>query len=169
MESKGSLFVLLIIVVILTLTLAVMAGYLFFVADTQQTNISQEEDNPTPKRPADEEISKIQLFDNNTFFNLKSEDGKTSVIQINAELSYFKKVKGIKNTEQKITFNINKIKEIIGTYFQSKKFEEITQPEAKEIANRELTKKINEYLLSNEQGKDDIVYEIVFDKWFYQQ
>jgi len=146
-----------------------MAGYLFFVADTQQTNVTHEDNNSTPKRPADDEISKIQLFDDNTFFNLKSDDGKTSVIQISAELSYFKKVKGIKNTEQKITFNINKIKEIIGTYFQSKTFEEITQPEAKETANLELTKKINEFLLSNEQRKEDIVYEIVFDKWFYQQ
>jgi flagellar basal body-associated protein FliL len=168
LESKGSLFILLIIISILTLTLAVMAGYLFFVADTQQTNIVVEENSSESKRPADEEISKVQLFDDDTFFNLKS-DGRISVLQISAELSYFKKVKGIKNTDEKINFNMNKIKEIIGTYFQGKTFEEITNPEAKEKANKELTKEINEFLLSNEGTNYDIVYEIVFDKWFFQQ
>jgi len=168
LESKGSFFVLLIIIAILTLTLAVLAGYLFLGTGTQQTGATLEESTQELRRPADNELSKVELFDDNTYFNLKT-DGRTSVLQISAELNYFKKVKGIKNTEEKINFNINKIKEIIGTYFQSKTYEEISQPEAKEKANKELTEQINEFLVSNEDTKNDIVYEIVFDKWFYQQ
>ena len=40
--------------------------------------------------------------------------------------------------------------------------------DSKEKAREELTKRMNEYLLSNEKAKDDIIFTIVFDNWFYQ-
>jgi hypothetical protein len=40
--------------------------------------------------------------------------------------------------------------------------------DAKEKAREELTKRMNQRLLANEKAKDDIVYTIVFDQWFYQ-
>lgn len=168
MEGKGSFFILLVIVAILTLTLAVLAGYIFFVGGTPQTKVEAIASGQMEKRPSENELSSLKLFNEKTIFNLKSDDGEMSVIQLNAILCYYKKVKGIKSTDEKITLNEGKIKEIIGTYFQGLSLEDVRKPEAKQRANEELKKIINEYLTSNEKQKDDIVYSIIFDEWFYQ-
>lgn len=168
MEGKGSFFILLVIVAILTLTLAVLAGYIFFVGGTPQGNVEAVATGQMEKRPSENELSSLKLFTDKTIFNLKSDDGEMSVIQLNAILYYYKKVKGIKSTDEKITLNEGKIKEMVGTYFQGLTLDDVKKPEAKKRANEELTKIINEYLTSNEKQKEDIVYCIVFDEWFYQ-
>ena len=166
MESKNTHVILLVIIAILTLTLAVMAVYIFLVSGSgPNSNKSEVSDEIT--RVKDEDLSVISLFEDDNFFNLKSDD-KLSIIQISAQLKYKKSVKGIKNVDEKINFNLGKIKEIFGTYFQNLTIEDVKKPDAKERANNELVSLINEYLLSNEKYKEDIVYEIEFDKWFYQ-
>lgn len=167
MESRSSFIILLVIVAILTLTLAVMVGYIFLVSGSEQ-NKAESPVNTDKQRVPDKNLAVINLFPDNNFFNLKS-DGETNIIQISAQLKFRKKVKGIKKVEEKINFNLGKIKEIFGTYFQGLSVEDIKDPNAKEKANIELVKRVNDYLLSNEKLKNDIVYEIEFDKWFYQQ
>jgi len=169
LEGKGSFFILLIIVAILTLTLAVLAGYLFFVAGTPQTNPEAVTEKTEIKRPSESELAYKDLFTDKQYFNLKNEDSdKTSVIMVKMQLVYFKKVKGIKSTDEKINLNEGKIKEIIGTYFQKMTLDEVKLPETKDRANKELTGLINQLLTSNEKQKQNIVYEIVFNEWFYQ-
>lgn len=167
MESRNSCIVLLVIIAILTLTLAVLVGYIFLVSNSESDNYNKETSSEV-QRIKDKDLAVISLFEDNNFFNLKSENNKLSVIQISAQLKYKKSVKGIKNVDEKINFNLGKIKEIFGTYFQNLTIEDVKKPEAKEKANKELVKLINGYLLSNEKYKEDIVYEIEFDKWFYQ-
>jgi len=143
-----------------------MVGYMFVVSSSGP-NSGNTVATGEIQRVQDEDLSVISLFEDDNFFNLKS-DNKLSIIQISAQLKYKKSVKGIKNVDDKISFNLGKIKEIFGTYFQNLTVEDVKQPDAKVKANEELVKAINEFLLSNEKYKEDIVYEIEFDKWFYQ-
>jgi len=169
LEGKGSFFILLVIVAILALTLAVLAGYLFFIAETPQTrpgitaNVSD-----AARRPADSELASRNLFLEDQVFNLKSEDNKMSVIQVNVELIYFKKPKGIRNVEEKFDLCEGKMREIVGTYFQNMTIDDAKNPETKAKAANELKTALNQLLTSNERQADEVIYEIVFDKWFYQ-
>lgn len=167
MESRSSFVILLVIIAILTLTLAVMVGYIFLVSGSEQ-NKTDSSLNSEIQRIPDKDLAVVNLFEENNFFNLKS-NGDTKIIQISAQLKYRKSVKGIKNVDEKVKFNLGKVKEIFGTYFQGLTVDDIKKSGAKEKANTELVKKVNEYLLSNEKRKNDIVYEIEFDKWFYQE
>jgi flagellar basal body-associated protein FliL len=168
--GKTSFIVLLVIVAVLTLVLAIMAGYLLLVAGSPQPVADASNNSAAQAQivPDANEISRRILFEEKKFFNLKSDEGENSVIQIGAELVYFKKVKGIKNVEQKITDYESQIKEVMGTYFQQLTLEEVKEPGSKKKAKEDLKKQINSLLCSNEKSKYDIVYDIVFEEWFYQ-
>lgn len=169
MEGKGNFFILLVIVGILAITLAILTGYLFFVTGSTQGKAAEVASEEEIKRPAESELLSKRLYEEKKYFNLKSNNmDKISVLMVNAEIFYFKKVKGIRDIEAKIAANESKIKEMMGTFFQNMTLEEAMIPETRKEASKELTKKINECLLSNEKVKDDIIYEIVFDEWFYQ-
>ena len=171
MEGKSSFFVLLFIVAFLSLALAILAGYVFFFSGsgnkTEVVSVQTEV-------PDDEDLASMILFDGKKIFNLKKESdaGDASkavpVIQVNVELKYFKKVKGIKNIQEKITSKQGEIKEIINNYFLNTTLEEVSQTTAKEKAKKELTKQINDLFKSSESGKKDIVYTIIFEEWFFQ-
>jgi hypothetical protein len=104
LEGKSSFFVLLFIVAFLSLALAILAGYVFFFSGsgnkTEVVSVQTEV-------PDDEDLASMILFDGKKIFNLKKESdaGDASkavpVIQVNVELKYFKKVKGIKNIQEK--------------------------------------------------------------------
>jgi len=170
LEGKGIFFILLVIVAILTLSLALMAGYLFFVADTNPNNDSQagvaEEQ---VKVPEDKELDFYVLYSEKTNFNLKKDEkDNIHIIQLTAKLKYFKKVKGIKNIPEKLALYDSEIKELLGTYFQNITIDEVSDKDSKEKIKKDLTKRINELLVMNEETKKDIVYDIIFDMWFYQ-
>lgn len=170
MEGKGIFFILLIIIAILTLSLALMAGYLFFIADTPQSVEKAQDgvENKQEKLPDDSELAYYDLYTEKTNFNLKSEDDQIHVLQLTAKLKYFKNVKGIRNVEEKLTLYDSEIKELLGTYFQNVSIDEVAKPQTKERVKEDLTKRINDLLNSSEEKKRDIVYTIVFDVWFYQ-
>ena len=168
MEGKGlSNVVLLIIIAFLSLTLAVLAGYVFIVGGSPRAAVAVEKDEI--KRPADKDLAQLKLFNEKSYFNLKVTDGgKTPVILFNMDIKYFKKVKGIKSVDEKINSYITEMREVVGTYFQNMTYEEAKLPETKEKAKKELTEKINEVLLASEKNKKNIVYTVVFEEWFYQ-
>lgn len=166
MEGKGSFFILLFIVAFLSLTLAVLAGYVFFVGGSPKTGVEATKQEAT-KMPAETELGRKKIFEKQ-LFNLKKSDSKeVAVIKVSAEI-VFLKGKDIKKTEAKIETYESEIKEILGTYFLNKTVDEVKQPEAKEKAKKELLKKINEIMTASEKEKNDIVYSIIFDEWFYQ-
>lgn len=167
MERKSGFFILISIVAFLSLALAMLAGYVFFVQGGQGAGQgSEKKEIVTPK---DSELLKIKLFEEKTPFNLKNTDSKKlSVIVVNVELSYFAKVRDISDTTAKIESNKGKLQEIVGTYFQSLTLEEVMGSNSKEKARMELTKRMNEQLLANEKANSDLIYTIVFDQWFYQ-
>jgi len=167
LASKSSFIILLSIVAVLTLVLAAMAGYLLLVAGTPQTTAGTSNDS-VQEIPDPDKLSRKKLFEEKKYFNLKSDDGEISVIQVGVELVYFNKVKGIKNVEEKITSYESQIKEILGTYFQQMTLEQVKEPESKKKAKEDLKKQINNLICSNEKIQNEIIYDIVFDEWFYQ-
>lgn len=169
LENRGGFFVLIGIVAFLSLTIALLAGYVFF-GQTSNPVDAKNSQNQTVRIPLEKELIKEGLFEEKTAFNLKKTDDsqKTYVIVVSAEISYYKKVKGIKDTTVKIEANKSKLQEIVGTYFQNSSINEVADANFKEKAREELIVLMNEELLKNENIKSDIIYTVVFDQWFYQ-
>ena len=172
MEGKGiSFIILLIIVAFLSLTLAALAGYVFFFGTPKTTAAETTTHKEQTKKPADSELAFKKLYEGKKYFNLKnSDDKKVAVIQVGVELVYYKdpKIKGLKSVDEKLKANDGEIKEIVGTYFQRLTIEDVKNPETKEKVKKDLVKAINTLLLENEKEKKDIIYTINFDEWFYQ-
>ncbi|NMB97053.1 MAG: flagellar basal body-associated protein FliL, partial [Clostridiaceae bacterium] len=93
---------------------------------------------------------------------------KISFIRIGIDIKFFKKVKGVKNCEEKINDFESEIKELVGTYFQNVAIEEVKDSAFKIKAKEELKTQINDLLNSSEKIYSEIVYDIVFYDWFYQ-
>ncbi len=174
MEGKGNFFILLFVVAFLSLTLALLACYVFFFAGNSPKPPSEPVQSSEEKRPADDELATISLFDGKKIFNLKNNSDKPeanksmAAIQVSVQIQYFKKVKGIKSVEEKIMAYDGAIKELVGNYFLNMTLEEVSQTATKEKAKKELTEQINALLTSSEEGKKDIVYTLIFDEWFFQ-
>lgn len=170
MGSKGNFFILLVIIAVLALALSALVGYLFFMSGSGNS-INSDGSANTIKVPTDSELSQINVYDEDTVLNLKGEQGKKAdFIQLNITLSVFKeaKVKGYKTSEEKVTAYLKKIREVIATYFQKMSRDEawLSADIAKERAKKDLKESLNQLLIANEKDKEEIIYEIIFDKWF---
>jgi flagellar basal body-associated protein FliL len=166
LEGKSGYFILIGIVAFLSLSLTVLIIMLFLQGGLAN---SASENPKIVEFPSDDELVKLKLFEEKTPFNLNTDNsGKNPIIVISAEISYFKEVRDIEDTTAKIEVNKSMLQEIVGTYFQSLTLKDVMKDDAKAKARTELTKRMNECLLSNEKARDDIVHTIVFDQWFYQ-
>ncbi len=170
MESKKSgFFILISVVAFLSLTLVLLASYIFFVGG----NVGVGQAAETKKEivvPKDKELALEQMFETNTAFNLQTtkEDKNIHVILVNLQVQYFIKFDGIKDTTLKIQSNKSKLSEIVGTYFQNLSIDDVKNSDAKEKARAEIKKMMNDYLMQNEKRDGDLVYSVIFDYWFYQ-
>lgn len=101
LSNKGGFIALLVIIIILTVSVAMLAGYIlvFRGAPTKNEMVNNNE----VIRPSDDELEHKKLFDENQFFALKTSNGMktSSVIRVGIDLVYYKKVKGIKNCGEK--------------------------------------------------------------------
>jgi flagellar basal body-associated protein FliL len=171
LEGKGGFFVLVAIVAFLSITLALLAGYVFFAGGPSGTSegIEHGPESKVIERPDDSELSTDLLFEKEAYCNLKSTDPNVnSVIQISAEIIYFNHIEGIEDPLSKITLYKKQMRELVGTYFQNQTIDEIKLPKAKEKAKKELTEQINDLLNQSEEKRYEFIYTIVFDKWLYQ-
>lgn len=170
MEGKSSYFILLVIVAFLSISLAFLAiGYFFF--DDRGSTPEKEYILVEEKIPTDDELSNKVIFEKTNFNLKKTDDKQVAVIVLSASMKHFKKVDEMKSEEEviaKIDFYSNEIKSAIGTYFQGLTLEDVSKPDAKEKASKELKDKINEILTKNDKKASPLVYSIVFDYWFYQ-
>lgn len=168
MEGKSSFVILIAIVAFLSLTLALLAGYVFFGGG----NIITNDPNPklTASLPKDEELIKLKLYEEKKVFNLKGEDnGKMTMLQISAELVYFKEIAGIKNPSLKIGTYKSELAELVSTYFQGVTSSEVKTPEGREKIKVELIKRLNAKLKENEKSKNDLIYNIILEDWLVYQ
>jgi flagellar basal body-associated protein FliL len=167
LANKSGFIILLVIIAILTVSVSILAGYIFLAGGAQQQHL--ETLNNIIRRPSDKELSSKKLYEEEQYFVLKSEGtSKISFIRIGIDIKFFKKVKGVKNCEEKINGFESEIKELVGTYFQNVAIEEVKDSAFKIKAKEELKTQINDLLNSSEKIYSEIVYDIVFYDWFYQ-
>jgi flagellar basal body-associated protein FliL len=169
LEFKGTSFILIIIITVLTLALAALAGYIFLVQDNNPGETAAVVQYG--EVPDDSELSTIELFEGNKYFNLKNTDpNKISVIQVGISLQYFKEIKQNKNiiVPEKINAYLPEIKELIGTYFLSVSLEDVKQPDFKQQTKEELKARINELLNTGDLTSYEYVYKVIFDDWLFQ-
>ncbi len=177
LESKGTFFILIIVVAVLTLALAALAGYLFLVQGTPGT---QAEANLNPGQ-AEEELKpenavRLSLYDSKKYFNLKNEDTKNedtkkiAVIQVSVYLKCIDKLKTDKkaNVEEMVTAYTPEIQEKVMRFFMNLTLEEVKNPEVFDSAKESLKTQINEILNTGRKEPEKIVYEVIFSEWFYQ-
>lgn len=172
LESKGTFFILIIVVAVLTLALAALAGYLFLVQGTPGThaeanlNTGQAEEELKP-----ENAIRLSLYDSKKYFNLKNEDPKKiAVIQVSVYLKCIDKLKTDKkaNVEELVTAYTPEIQEKVMRFFMNLTLEEVKNPEVFDSAKESLKTQINEILNTGRKEPEKIVYEVIFSEWFYQ-
>jgi flagellar basal body-associated protein FliL len=171
LEARGKVFtiILLVIIAILALSLVGLVGYILVTNNSNSNGADSVSMAGAIAIPSDDELSSKMLYGEPVLLNLKSENNKSStppVIKLNIELLYFKKVKGV-DVENKLTIYDKRIKELVNTYFQNMTLEEAKDPETKKKARNDLIESINKMLIENEGTKRPIIYNIVFDEWFY--
>jgi flagellar basal body-associated protein FliL len=171
LESKGTFFILIIVVAILTLTLAALAGYLFLVQGAPQAKTEVKTAVETTVIPKEIDLETLELFDSKKYFNLKNNDpAKIAVIQVSVSLQYFKAIKEEKKliVSEKVAAYQPEIKELVGTYFLNVSIDDVKLPDAKDKAKKELKKQINALLNTGEKNQYEYVYKVIFDEWLYQ-
>jgi len=169
LANKSGFVTLLIIIAVLTMSVAMLAGYIFVFGGMPQQDQIISGNIDAIRRPSDKELGTKKLYEENQYFVLKNDNSsKQSFIRVGVDVRYFKSVKGIKNCEEKINNFDGEIKELIGTYFQELSIEQVKNLEFKIKAKAELKTQINDLLNSSENIYNEIVYDVVFYDWFYQ-
>jgi hypothetical protein len=110
LTNRGGFIALLVIIIILTVSVAIMAGYIFVFSGTSINNAQVLNDNNEIRRPTDDELGHMKIFDEKQIFALKNENSTKipAVIRVGVDLVYYKKIKGIKSCEEKISYLIVK-------------------------------------------------------------
>ncbi|HEY9059833.1 MAG TPA: flagellar basal body-associated FliL family protein [Pseudobacteroides sp.] len=172
MGGKGSFFVLLIVVAFLSLSLAVLAIYVFVFGGNNSGKETKVVETVTVTTPKDSELAEMALFEGDKIFNLKSspssEEKSLAAIRVSIKLKYFIKVEGIKDVAVKLKAYESEMRELVGNYFLNMSVDEVSKPETKEKTKKELKQQINHLLLESEIIKTDLVYSVVLEDWFYQ-
>lgn len=172
MESKGTFFILIIVVAVLTLALAAMAGYLFLVQGPSNNKEDTSEATAKVETYKEEELATKALFEDKKYFNLKNAEGSKSIaiIQTGVNITYVKVIKGVKSMDEKFALYDPKLKQLIIKYFLGVTLDDIKKPDAMETANQVLTKEMNELLNEGETEKEPktFITEVVFDDWVFQ-
>lgn len=171
MEGKGNFVVLLVIVAFLSLTLAVLAGYVFFVGGNSQKPATEASQKETTQKPAKKDLAELTLFEKQ-YLNLKKGDqNKLAVIQLSAKVEYIYALLGkdAKTADESIKGYESEMKEAVIAYFSTVTIEEASnQTEMMDKAKKDLTKKFNEIVPADTKTKKNVVYTVVFDFWFTQ-
>ncbi|MEN6312927.1 MAG: flagellar basal body-associated FliL family protein [Clostridiaceae bacterium] len=171
MESKGNFFILIIVIAVLALTLAALAGYLFIVqghSDDSSATVTGKVEKDIPSK--DERV-KIALYDGKRVYNLKNiEEDKASLIQVAVTLECYKTLQEDKKAivEDKVNAYIEEIQELVVRFFLTKTSEDVKDVAFMDNAKEELTKQINALLNEGVKKPEDIVYKVIFSEWLFQ-
>lgn len=178
MESKSTYFILIIVVAVLTLLLAALAGYIFIVqgnlgGESEETGAGQAADGGEQAKaiPKEEDLIKVPLYGSTRYFNLKSSNSdKTSIIQVNVTLKCYKTLKNNKkaNVEEMVTARSEEIQELIVRFFMTLTEVEVKEPAVLDKSKEDLTKQINALMNEGVDKPEDIVYRVVFSEWLFQ-
>lgn len=176
MESKSTFFILIIIVAVLALSLAALAGYLFIVQGASRDQAKVDENGipveETVEVPSEDELIKISLYDEARYFNLKKSagDGKSSIIQVNVTLKCYKKLKNNKRAvvEELVAARTEEIQELVVRFFMTLTADDVKDLAVMDAAKEDLTKQINALMNEGVDKPEDVVYRVVFSQWLFQ-
>jgi flagellar basal body-associated protein FliL len=178
LESKSTFFILIIVVAVLTLLLAALAGYIFIVqgnlgGGNKGTGESQSADGGEQAKliPKEEDLIKVPLYGSTRYFNLKSANpDKTSIIQVNVTLKCYKTLRNNKraNVEEMIAARSEEIQELIVRFFMTLTEVEVKDPAVLDKSKEDLTRQINALMNEGVEKPEDIVYRVVFSEWLFQ-
>ena len=173
MESKSTYIILIVIIAILAVSTAVLAGCLLVAkgnlgkSDDEQLAENGEQIVETPK---EEDLVKIPLFNDTRYFALKK-TGKdqSSIIQANVTLKCYKTLKRDKKADvsEIIAARSEEIQELVVRFFMTLTAEEVENLDALDRAKEDLTKQINSLLNEGEDKPEDIVYKVIFSEWLF--
>ncbi len=176
MESKGTFFILIIVVAVLALTLAALAGYLFIVQGSPANKgeaVAAATTAAVKTVPAEEDLVTIALYDGKRYFNLKNDDPKKiAMMQVNVILKCHKTLKEKENkkviVEEKITAYSDEIQELVVRFFLTKTIDDVKNIEIMDKAKADLLKEINTLLNEGAKKPEEIVYKVIFSEWLFQ-
>jgi len=171
LETKSTFFILIIVVAILTLALAALAGYIFLVQGVPP-KISTSTSTTIKVAPTEDELTTISLFDGKRYFNLKNVDAKKiAIIQVNVSLKCLSTIKEEKKTIKagdKITAYSPEIQELVIKFFLNMTEDQIKSPSELDFTKEQLKKEINDLLYAEKKDKHEIVYKVIFSEWLFQ-
>lgn len=165
MEGKSTFFVLLMVIVVLTISLAALSGFILFNNNTSKSDAGN---NEVIMQPSDSELAQIELFKERIFNLMPDENSTSPIVRMSMSIKHFNKVRGLKNVEDKLNSNLSNLRELVGLYFGSITLADFKSTENLAKMKEDIKKSMNELLTSNEKYKDDIVYQVIFEEWFYQ-
>lgn len=174
MESKGTFFILIIVVAVLALTLAALAGYLFIVQGSPADKGEAAAVTSTSAiKVVPEETIDFPLYEGKSYFNLKNDDPKKiAMMQVEVVLVCNKTLKEKENkkviVEEKVNAYSKRIQELVVRFFLTKTIEDVKNIEVMDMAKEDLRKEINKLLNEGQKKPEDIVYEVVFSQWLFQ-
>jgi flagellar basal body-associated protein FliL len=171
MGSKSVFFILIVVIAILTLSLAALAGYIFIVQGNSGDGSSEaavEEVNADI--PSKDDLVTIELNDDALTYNLKNDDpNKVSVIQVKVALNCYKQ---LSNDKKAVVTDIvanysNEIKELVVRFFLEKTINDVKNISVMDEAKTELAKQINSLLNEGVKKPEDVVYKVIFSEWIF--
>jgi flagellar basal body-associated protein FliL len=173
LESKSTFFILIVIVAVLALSLAALAGYLVIQGSSgeKEEGKAGAEDEQTIEIPKEEELVKIPLTSSATYFNLKKTDPKkTSIIQLKVTLKCHKTLKRDKKAvvEDIVAARTEEIQELVVKFFMNLTADEVQDSAMLDKAKADLARQINELLNQGEEEPEEIVYNVIFSEWLFQ-
>jgi len=174
LESRSTFFILIVIVAVLALSLAALAGYLLIVqgssdggGNAQQNGVGE----GSGVAPKEEDLLKIPLYDGAKYFTLKkASPNDSSIIQVNVTLKCFKELKKNRKVvvEELIDAKKEEIQELVVRFFLKRTIDEIKDVEMLDKAKDELTGQINSLLNEDLNKPEDVVYRVIFSEWLFQ-
>lgn len=170
LEGKGSFFILLFIVAFLSLTLAVLAGYVFFVAGNPKDKTEADTKEKIEVKVSEEELASIQLFEGKKYLNLKQEGDNLAVIQVGITVKYLKG-KDVKKSEETVNHYADELREAVIAYFSNMTVQEAkNQTAAMKKAKEDLTIRFNQIVPPDpkDKKKRPMIESVVFYDWFTQ-
>jgi flagellar basal body-associated protein FliL len=178
LESKSTFFILIVIVAVLALSLAALAGYLVIIQGNSGNGDKNgdkgqiaENGEEIKEIPNDEDLIKVSLFGDARYFALKKTDPKqSSIIQANVTLKCYKTLKRDKKADvsEIIASRSEEIQELVVKFFMTLTAKDVEDLAVLDKAKEDLTDQINSLLNEGEEKPEDIVYKVIFSEWLFQ-
>lgn len=180
MEKRGSFFLFLIIIAVLTLIIAALVAFIILIGISPPAAVAETDDWASGPQvvyaepPDESSLATMVLLEQGQPINLRTDDPtRPTYALVEMSVKYFIEVDGVTDANAKMSFNRANLQEIAITYFMAMNVEEFSNFGTKARVKEEMKKELNEFLLTtipNERDRrraGDMIYDVVFSAWNY--